>query len=100
MEFNGGVVQSKTFKRKNQIGNASGKKSQRTESKEDVVKLCYIVPTNVRSEDIFDPDLNTKVAHILSKTSLSIVANADEGKFMEIDNTGLWVCRVCKCWRH
>ena len=77
----------KLSKEKNQIGNASGKKSQRTESKEDVVKLCYIVPTNVRSEDIFDPDLNTKVAHTLSKASISIVANAGVGEFMHIDNT-------------
>ena len=67
MAFNGGVAQSKTFKRKIPSGNASGKKSQRTESKDDVVELCFIVPTNVRSEDIFDADLNTKVAHTLSK---------------------------------
>ena len=67
MAFNGGAAQSQTFKRKIQSGNASEKKSQRTESKDDVVELCFIVPTNVRSEDIFDADLNTKVAHTLSK---------------------------------
>ena len=67
MAFNGGAAQSQTFKRKIQSGNASGKKSQRTESKDDVVELCFIVPTNVGSEDIFDADPDTKVAHTLSK---------------------------------
>ena len=35
----------------------------------------------------FDPDLNTKVAHTLSKASISIVADVGVGEFMHIDNT-------------